>query len=350
MNKELFKMFKSFRFSFFLFLLITVAPIIKAQDNVGIGTTTPHPSAIIELQAVDKGILIPRTDTLTVNAAGIPAVGLLIYQVTNNTFYYFDGAFWRAIPYGIGSAGPTGPTGLTGVQGVTGSTGEKGPTGATGAQGVTGTTGVTGEMGITGPTGATGIQGIQGVTGTTGIEGPTGATGITGPTGAQGIQGITGSTGETGPTGPIGVTGQTGPTGVLQYYHVYGTGRTGVFTADTIVQPGMTQTFTVTDASTVMVWASIGATTTNGAGASANVEMAVYLNGNLLTNGGRKRFTIVNPTASTASGTSAINTMFTVPAGTNTIDLRTWRQNGTTAVDIGVATGNQGEMTIIILN
>lgn len=68
-----------------------------AQNNVGIGTLTPAPSALLDLQAADKGLLIPRTDTTVINALGTPATGLLIYQTSSNTFYYFDGSFWRTL-------------------------------------------------------------------------------------------------------------------------------------------------------------------------------------------------------------------------------------------------------------
>ena len=72
---------------------------VYAQDNVGIGTITPDPSALLEIQALDKGLLIPRTDTLSIVN---PATGLLIYTVTDSSFWYFDGIFWRQ---GIGPEG-----------------------------------------------------------------------------------------------------------------------------------------------------------------------------------------------------------------------------------------------------
>jgi len=65
--------------------------------QVGIGTTTPNTSAMLEIESTDSGILIPRMnqaqrDAITVNAT---TTGLLIYQ-TNNTpgFYYYNGASW----------------------------------------------------------------------------------------------------------------------------------------------------------------------------------------------------------------------------------------------------------------
>jgi hypothetical protein len=210
-----------------------------SQNNVGVGTSTPDPTAILELKSTDKGVLVPRTDTNTVNIAslpGVPATGLLIYQNSNNTFYYFDGLIWR--PMGSSTQGPTGPTGPAGTQGLSGPTGPQGTPGVTGPQGPSGADGTTGPQGLPGPTGPQGIpgvtgpsgadgttgpQGLQGITGATGPQGPTGTgvgilgpTGPTGPTGVDGVtgpQGIQGTTGAVGPTGPQGTQGITGPTG-----------------------------------------------------------------------------------------------------------------------------------------
>lgn len=85
---------------------------IYAQDNVGIGTITPDPSALVEIQALDKGLLIPRTDTLSITN---PATGLLIYTVTDSSFWYFDGILWRR---GVGPEGPEGPS-VPGLHGQT---------------------------------------------------------------------------------------------------------------------------------------------------------------------------------------------------------------------------------------
>lgn len=196
-----------------------------AQNNVGIGTTTPHPDAMVEITSGggEKGLLIPRMNTIQ-RLALIPTIqsdGLLVYDIDMHQFCYWDenAGQWICVGGGTGSVGPTGATGATGSSGVNGSAG---PTGATGA---TGPTGPAGANGVTGPTGPTGVgvpgpTGPAGAIGATGPEGPTGAgapgpTGPTGPTGANGVTGPAGPTGAgvPGPTGPAGINGTTGPTG-----------------------------------------------------------------------------------------------------------------------------------------
>jgi hypothetical protein len=156
-----------------------------------------------------------------------------------------------------------------------------------------------------------------------------------------------------GATGPQGVPGTSG---VLQKYHVYGTaGRLAVSTPTPTTQPGMTQTFTLTSPATIVVWATIGARTTAAtAGLYANVDMIIYADNNFLVKGGWNRFQVANAAAINSYNTCAINTSFTLPAGTHTIDLRTLRlAGGNTTVDIGgnsTTDINPGEMTIIVLN
>lgn len=142
----------------FLFLIALIVNILSySQKNVGIGTTTPHPSAALDITANDKGILIPRVFLLSVSDAftiSSPTKGLMVYN--NNTsitggsgegFYYWDGSVWKQA---IASKGPTGATGTTGATGLTGPTGARGvigPTGPTASDGAKGTTGPSGSLG-----------------------------------------------------------------------------------------------------------------------------------------------------------------------------------------------------------
>lgn len=280
-----------------------------AQNNVGIGTTTPNANSILEMQSTTQGVLVPRMTTVQRNAIAAPSEGLLVYDIDVNCFFFYESsaASWTSLcsAGGVGPAGPQGPAGPAGATGATGPAGTPGP------------------QGIAGPTGP------QGPAGTNGVDGAPGATGATGPQ---------------------------GPPGVINKYHVYGTaGRLAVTSTTPTTQPGMTQTFTLTAPATVIVWATIGGrTTSTTTGAYAQVDMVVYADNNFLANGGWNRFNIVNPTNTNSFSTCAVNTMITLPAGTHTIDLRTFRGAGSTSpVDIGGNASldtNPGEMTIMILN
>ena len=62
-----------------------------------------NPSAIVEYESTNKGVLIPRMTETQKNNINLPAEGLMIYQTTvPEGFYYFDGIEWKMI--GSGSA------------------------------------------------------------------------------------------------------------------------------------------------------------------------------------------------------------------------------------------------------
>ena len=151
-----------------------------SQNNIGIGTPVPDPSAILDLTASDKGFLVPRlADTTAVTAPYTD--GLVFYNTTQKCLYMFrTGAGWLNL---CNVNVLIGATGATGAQGTAGANGPTGPTGANGANGATGPTGANGTNGVAGATGATGAQGLAGNTGATGVSG---STGPTGPLGAAG--------------------------------------------------------------------------------------------------------------------------------------------------------------------
>jgi hypothetical protein len=67
--------------------------------SVGIGTTNPHPSAILDLTSTTQGFLPPRMDNSEINAISNPAEGLIVYSTQSKCLFLFDGANWQKIAY-----------------------------------------------------------------------------------------------------------------------------------------------------------------------------------------------------------------------------------------------------------
>ncbi len=82
---------------------------IHAQ--VGVGTSTPDPTAVLDVNSSNKGMLVPRMTQLQKNAIASPAQGLLIYQTDfTKGFYYYDNGWIY-----INSVGPQGLPGSNGL-------------------------------------------------------------------------------------------------------------------------------------------------------------------------------------------------------------------------------------------
>ena len=65
-------------------------------QNVGINTDNSNPdaSAMLDVKSINKGILIPRMTTAQRTAIPAPATGLMVFDNTSNTFWYFNGTLW----------------------------------------------------------------------------------------------------------------------------------------------------------------------------------------------------------------------------------------------------------------
>jgi hypothetical protein len=80
-----------------IILLISLVSFNLFFAQVGIGTTTLDPSALLELKSNTSGVLIPRMIQDEKNAIDDPANGLLIYQTdVLSGFYYYDGG-WKLL-------------------------------------------------------------------------------------------------------------------------------------------------------------------------------------------------------------------------------------------------------------
>ena len=78
--------------SIILFLILCA---ITTYGQVGINTTTPDASSMLDITATDKGVLIPRMNEIQRTGIASPATGLLVYQTDNEDgFWYYDGTTW----------------------------------------------------------------------------------------------------------------------------------------------------------------------------------------------------------------------------------------------------------------
>lgn len=81
-------------------ILITLLLPLFMQAQVGINTTTPDASSMLDISSTNKGLLIPRVSIPNLNAAApiiSPATSLLVYNTNGTTgvgFYYWDGLKW----------------------------------------------------------------------------------------------------------------------------------------------------------------------------------------------------------------------------------------------------------------
>lgn len=89
------------RIHFLLLILAGTTFIAQAQHSsikpdsgcINCPGTEPDASAVLEIQATDRGILIPRVANTA--AVSKPVTGLLVYDLSAQTFTYYNGTVWR---------------------------------------------------------------------------------------------------------------------------------------------------------------------------------------------------------------------------------------------------------------
>lgn len=79
-------------------LILGITTANAQKENVGIGTTKPDQSALLDLSSQSKGLLIPRMSLEQRGSIQNPANGLMVYQTDFlSGFYYFDGKNWSPL-------------------------------------------------------------------------------------------------------------------------------------------------------------------------------------------------------------------------------------------------------------
>lgn len=72
------------------------------QNRIGIGTTTPHVSALLELNSTTQGFLPPRMGSAQIDAIPSPEEGLLVYCTNCSTkgLYVYNGTTYQHVRLG----------------------------------------------------------------------------------------------------------------------------------------------------------------------------------------------------------------------------------------------------------
>ncbi len=79
-----------FVYHYMTVLLLLVSYPFTATGQIGIGTITPNPSAIMDMTSQNQGMLTPRMTTAQREAIANPANGLLVFDTDMQSFEYFS--------------------------------------------------------------------------------------------------------------------------------------------------------------------------------------------------------------------------------------------------------------------
>jgi hypothetical protein len=83
----------------FLTLIGFNSNVLNAQVAISSNGTTPHPSAMLEVNSTVKGLLLPRSSNSTISNITNARGGLLMYDTTNQQFMFNAGGIgqWRTV-------------------------------------------------------------------------------------------------------------------------------------------------------------------------------------------------------------------------------------------------------------
>ena len=83
----------------FILLIVNCFLINKTTAQISINSdgATPDASAMLDVTSTDKGILIPRMDSTSRKNIANPAIGLMVYDSTTTSFWYYANSTWNNI-------------------------------------------------------------------------------------------------------------------------------------------------------------------------------------------------------------------------------------------------------------
>ena len=89
---------------------LVTSGIYESGGSMGVGTSSPNASAVVEMASTTKGFLPPRMTTTERDAIVSPAAGLLVYNTTTKKLQFHNGTAWADVDSASGGGGGSGCT------------------------------------------------------------------------------------------------------------------------------------------------------------------------------------------------------------------------------------------------
>ena len=71
--------------------------VVASDGKIGIGTTSPANSALLDVNSTTAGFLPPRMTSTQRDAISSPEEGLVIYNLTTKKLNFYDGTAWEQV-------------------------------------------------------------------------------------------------------------------------------------------------------------------------------------------------------------------------------------------------------------
>ena len=78
-------------------LFLTIGLNAFTQVAINSDNSSPDPSSMLDVKSTDKGMLVPRMTTAQRTAISTPANGLLVFDSTTGTFWFFNSGSWQQL-------------------------------------------------------------------------------------------------------------------------------------------------------------------------------------------------------------------------------------------------------------
>lgn len=93
------KLYPYLKLKAFCLLIAVVSFSISAQAQMGVSNSgnNPDPSAMLDVESNSKGMLIPRMSSGDRTSILSPALGLMVFDTTTTSFWFYGGAGWQEL-------------------------------------------------------------------------------------------------------------------------------------------------------------------------------------------------------------------------------------------------------------